>query len=75
VKELAIILGEAALSEMDKVYLKFSDEFEDKFVRQSEYEKRKIQDTLDIGWKLLSVFPKSELKRIREEFLTKHYKK
>lgn len=74
VKELAIILGEAALTEMDKIYLKFSNEFEEKFVKQSEYERRKIKEALDIGWKLLAVFPKSELKRIRQEYLDKYYR-
>ncbi|MDD5084685.1 MAG: V-type ATP synthase subunit B [Candidatus Omnitrophica bacterium] len=74
VKELAIILGEAALSDMDKVYLKFAGEFENKFVKQSEYEKRKIEDTLNIGWQLLAAFPKTELKRIRPEYLERYYK-
>jgi len=72
-RELAVILGEAALSDLDKVYLKFSDDFEDKFVRQSESEDRSIVQTLDIGWQLLRLIPKAELKRIREEYLNKYY--
>ncbi|MBN1405750.1 MAG: V-type ATP synthase subunit B [Candidatus Omnitrophica bacterium] len=73
VKELAVILGEASLSEMDKLYLKFQNEFEDKFVKQTEYERRSIQTTLDIGWRLLGAFPKTELKRIRQEYLEEYY--
>ena len=72
-RELAVILGEAALSELDKLYLKFADSFEDKFVRQSESEGRSIIQTLDIGWQLLRMIPKIELKRIREEYLNKYY--
>jgi V/A-type H+-transporting ATPase subunit B len=73
-RELSIILGEAALSQLDRLYLKFADEFEDKFVRQHEYEERSIQNTLDIGWHLLRLIPRQELKRIREEYLSKYYK-
>ncbi len=73
-KELAVILGEAALSDTDKLYSKFADEFEDKFLRQAEYEDRTIAETLDIGWKLLCLLPKQELKRVREEYLNKYYK-
>jgi V/A-type H+-transporting ATPase subunit B len=72
-RELALILGEAALSDMDKVYLKFSDSFEDEFVRQGEFESRSVTETLDIGWKLLRKIPKAELKRIRPEYLDKYY--
>jgi V/A-type H+-transporting ATPase subunit B len=72
-RELALILGEAALTELDKLYLQFSDRFEDEFVRQSEFESRSIVDTLDLGWKLLHVIPRGELKRIRPEFLEKYY--
>lgn len=73
-KELAVILGEAALSEEDKLYLKFSEDFENEFVRQQEQQVRSIQETLDIGWKLLSRIPRQELKRIREQYLNKYYK-
>jgi V/A-type H+-transporting ATPase subunit B len=72
-RELALILGEAALSEMDKLYLKFADRFEDEFVRQGEFESRSIVDSLDLGWKLLLTIPRGELKRIRPEFLEKYY--
>ena len=73
VKELAIILGEAALSETDLKYLKFSEQFEDKFVRQKENEDRDIiEDTLKIGWELLSALPSGELKRIKPEYIEKY---
>ena len=70
-----MILGEAALSDLDKLYLKFADSFEDKFVRQSESEDRSIIQTLEIGWELLRMMPRQELKRIREEYLNKYYQK
>jgi len=72
-KELAIILGEAALSDLDKLYLKFADNFEDKFVRQSESEDRSVNQSLDIGWDLLRLIPQEELKRIRQDYLNKYY--
>lgn len=72
-RELAVILGEAALSDLDELYLKFADEFEGRFVRQSEAEGRSITQTLDTGWELLRLIPKAELKRIREEYLNKYY--
>jgi len=72
-RELAVILGEAALSDLDKLYLKFADEFEDKFVRQSETEERPVIETLEIGWKLLRLIPQAELKRVRQEHLDKYY--
>jgi V/A-type H+-transporting ATPase subunit B len=74
-KELAVILGDAALTDMDKLYVKFSDGYEQEFVRQSEYEDRTITQTLDMGWKLMSILPDAELKRIREEYIQKYYKK
>lgn len=72
-RELALILGEAALSDIDKIYLKFADEFEEKFVQQGEFEVRSVTDTLDLGWKLLHQVPRAELKRIRPEYLDKYY--
>ncbi len=72
-RELSLILGEAALSDLDKLYLKFADLFEDEFVRQGEFESRSIQDTLNLGWKLLHTMPRQELKRIRPEYLEKYY--
>ncbi len=73
-KELMVVLGEAALSPMDRLYAKFSDEFEEKYINQGFYENRSIEDTLEIGWELLSILPKSELKRIKPEFIEKYYK-
>jgi V/A-type H+-transporting ATPase subunit B len=72
-RELALILGEAALSDLDKQYLHFADLFEDEFVRQGEFESRSITGTLDLGWKLLHTMPRAELKRIRPEYLEKYY--
>ncbi|MBC7188618.1 V-type ATP synthase subunit B [Candidatus Aerophobetes bacterium] len=74
VRELALVMGEATLSEMDRRYLKFADEFEKRFVKQGEREERSIEETLDLGWELLSLMPKSELKRVREEFIQKYGK-
>lgn len=71
--ELATILGEASLTEMDQLYLKFSDRFEEKFVQQGEYENRSIEETLGIGWDLLQMIPRDELKRIRETYLEEFY--
>jgi V/A-type H+-transporting ATPase subunit B len=68
-KELAVVLGEAALTEEDILFLKFAQEFEEKFIKQGEYENRSIFETLDLGWKLLHMLPKSSLKRIRPEYL------
>ncbi|MCR5452280.1 MAG: V-type ATP synthase subunit B [Lachnospiraceae bacterium] len=72
-KELMIILGEAALTDIDKLYAKFADEFEDKYVNQGYRENRDIEETLSIGWDLLRILPRSELKRIKDEFLDKYY--
>ncbi len=74
-QELAVILGEAALSEMDKLYYRFADIFEERYVGQGEYEDRSIFQTLDLGWELLSMFPRAELKRIRDEYLDKYLPK
>jgi len=74
-KELAVILGEAALTDTDKLYAKFADAFEKRYVSQGFNEDRTIQQTLDIGWELLGILPRSELKRIRDEYLDKYYKK
>lgn len=74
-KELSVILGEAALSDVDKLYAKFSDAFEEEYVSQGFDTNRTIEETLDLGWKLLKILPKSELKRIREEFIEKYLPK
>ena len=71
-KELMTILGEAALSEDDKLFAKFADEFEKLYVGQGNTTNRTIQETLDIGWKLLSILPRGELKRIKPEFIEKY---
>jgi V/A-type H+-transporting ATPase subunit B len=71
-KELAAILGEAALSEADKVFSRFADEFESRYIQQGEEEDRTIIQTLDLGWELLSMLPRTELKRIRDEYLDKY---
>ncbi len=72
-RELAVILGEAALSDLDKLYLKFANAFESRFVQQREDEDRSIAQTLEIGWQLLRTIPRAELKRIRQEYLDKYY--
>lgn len=72
VRELVVILGEAALSELDKLYLKFADEFENRFIRQGEDENRSIEETLQLAWELLKILPKEELKRIKEEYINKY---
>ncbi|MBQ7898123.1 MAG: V-type ATP synthase subunit B [Clostridia bacterium] len=73
-KELAVILGESALSEMDRKYAKFSEEFENLYLAQGYNTDRTIEETLDIGWKLLSILPTTELKRIRPEYIEKYLK-
>jgi V/A-type H+-transporting ATPase subunit B len=74
-KELMMILGEAALTEIDKLYAKFADEFEQKYINQGYRADRSIEETLDIGWELLRILPRTELKRIKDEFLDKYYAK
>lgn len=74
-KELMAILGESALSDTDLIYAKFADEFEKQYVSQGFRTDRTIEDTLEIGWKLLSMLPHSELKRIRDEYLDKYLPK
>ena len=72
-KELMVVLGEAALTPTDLIYAKFSDEFERRYVSQGFDNDRSIEETLEIGWELLKLLPRSELRRIREEYLTKYY--
>ena len=72
-KELMAILGEAALSDADKFFAKFADEFEKRYVSQGYETNRTIEETLEIGWDLLTLLPKGELKRIRDEYLEKYY--
>ena len=73
-KELMTILGEAALTELDKLYAKFADEFDKRYVAQGYETNRSIEETLDLGWRLLEILPKSELKRIKPEFIEKYYR-
>lgn len=73
-KELAVILGEGALSDEDKAFAKFADLFEDKYVRQGEYENRTVEETLLLGWELLTIVPTKELKRVRDEYIDKYLK-
>ncbi len=74
-KELMVILGEAALTDIDKLYAKFADAFETEYVSQGYEANRDIEDTLSIGWKLLNILPRSELKRIKDVFLDQYYGK
>ena len=71
--ELMTILGEAALSDTDKLYAKFATEFENQYVSQGNDVSRSIEETLNMGWKLLSILPKSELKRINTKYIEKYY--
>lgn len=71
-KELMAILGEAALSDIDKLYAKFADAFESEYVSQGYETNRSIEETLALGWKLLTILPRSELKRIKDEYLNKY---
>ncbi len=73
-KELSAILGEAALSDTDKLYAKFAQAFEAEYVNQGFETDRTIEETLDLGWNLLKILPKSELKRIRTEYIEKYWK-
>ncbi len=74
-KELMVILGEAALTDIDKLYAKFADGFEEEYVSQGYDKNRDIEETLNLGWKLLNILPKSELKRIKDEFIEQYYGK
>ena len=72
-KELAAILGDNALSELDRSYARFAGEFEKKFLKQGFFNNRSITESLDISWELLSILPKSELKRISVELIEKYH--
>jgi len=74
-QELATILGEAALSEEDRKYMIFANQFEKRYISQGYYENRTVEQTLDLGWELLSMFEDTELKRIRVEFIKKYMKR
>ena len=72
-RELMTILGEAALSETDRIYAKFAEEFENKYINQGFNSDRTIEETLNTGWELLRILPRAELKRIKDEYLDKYY--
>ncbi|WP_066714381.1 V-type ATP synthase subunit B [Clostridium sp. Marseille-P299] len=74
-KELMVVLGEAALTDIDKLYAKFAEEFEARYVSQGYYANRDIEETLTLGWELLSILPRAELKRIKDEYLDEYYGK
>lgn len=74
-KELSAILGESALTPVDLLYAKFSEAFEAEYINQGFKTNRTIEETLDLGWKLLTILPRSEMKRVRDEFLVKYYDK
>ena len=72
-KELMVVLGEAALTPMDRLYAKFADAFEEQYINQGFYENRSIEETLDIGWRLLHILPRGELDRIDTKILEKYW--
>ncbi len=72
-KELSAILGDSALTDVDKLYAKFADEFEKVYINQGFNENRSIEDTLNIGWKLLTILPRAEMKRIKDVWLEKYF--
>lgn len=72
-KELAVVLGESALSEADLLYVKFADAFDARFVTQGENENRTIEESLRIGWELLAMLPRAELKRVRDKWVAKYH--
>jgi len=72
-KELMVVLGESALTPIERLYAKFADAFEAEYINQGFYENRSIEQTLDLGWKLLSILPKSEMKRIKPQFVEKYW--
>ena len=74
-RDLVAVVGEEALTERDKKYLEFAEEFEQRFVKQGRDENRTFEETLDLGWELLSMLPKAELKKIDEKYIEKYYKR
>lgn len=75
VVELQSILGGSSLNEIDDLYVEFTKQFEEQYINQGFYENRTIEETLDLGWKLLSILPSQELKRIRPKYIDKYYPK
>ncbi len=74
-RELAVVLGEAALTPTDRLFLKFADEFERRFIKQGPNENRPIEKTLDIGWELMAMLPRAELKRLSDRNIEKYMPK
>ncbi|MBU3942827.1 V-type ATP synthase subunit B [Patescibacteria group bacterium] len=75
IRELAMVLGESALTEIDKKYLKFANDFEERFVAQDFEEDRSIEETLNLGWELINILPREEMKRLKDEHIDKYLKK
>ena len=74
-EELALVLGESALSPMDVRYVRFAEAFEQEYIRQGEDENRSIEETLDLGWRMLGLLPRGELKRVADRFIDKYHEK
>ena len=74
-RDLVAVVGEEALTERDQKFLEFAQAFEDRFITQSKDEDRTIFETLDLGWDLLKILPKTELKRVKEEFIEQYLPK
>ena len=74
-KELAVVLGDSALSAEDKMFAEFANRFEKEYVNQGNYTNRTIEETLDLGWELLSILPRTELKRIKDDMLDEYLPK
>jgi len=72
VRELAVVLGEGSLTESDKAHMRFADRFEKEFINQDHHEERTIEESLDLGWKLLAELPRESLKRVKPELIEKH---
>ncbi|MEM0249477.1 MAG: V-type ATP synthase subunit B, partial [Desulfurococcaceae archaeon] len=72
-RELSAIVGMESLTPRDKKYLEFADQFERRFINQHEYERRTVEETLDIGWELLAILPEEELKQITPDTLRKYH--
>src|SRR5690606_6380255 len=72
-KELATVLGESALSDIDRLYARFAERFEQEYLSQGFDSNRTIEETLNLGWKLLRILPRTELKRISTKHLDKYY--
>lgn len=72
VKELAVVLGESSLNDADKAHLRFAEAYEKEFIQQGFYENRSLNESLDLGWKLLGMLPRNELKRVKKSLVEKH---